>query len=113
MDDREPQTGDRVLLYGTIRNIIGGVALVEVFRSYPPGGTVSVQCGVLELDSYEPDPETMLRPAEEDETLEQIKAAWNHSVAWNFDTPGKAEAHIHDPDNPTCQAYLEALRENS
>lgn len=43
---------------------------------------------------------------EADEPLEKIKAAWNHSMAHNFDTPEKAEAHICGPDNPVCLAYL-------
>lgn len=44
--------------------------------------------------------------SEEDEPLEAIKAAWNHSTAHNFDTPEKAETHTCEPDNPVCLAYL-------
>lgn len=43
---------------------------------------------------------------EEDESLAQIKAAWNHAAAHNFDTPEKAEAHACDPNDLACLAYL-------
>ena len=46
----EPTKGARVILHGEIIDIIAGVALVRVDRTFPVGGTVSVQCGVLELE---------------------------------------------------------------
>ena len=49
-EQTDPQVGDPVILHGCIKSLDAGVALVEVCRSYPPGGTVAVQCGVLELD---------------------------------------------------------------
>lgn len=50
MTETDPQVGDPVILRGRIKSLIEGVALVEVYRTYPVGGTVAVQCGALELD---------------------------------------------------------------
>ena len=44
---KDPELGDSVIISGTIKAVDGGVALVEVYRSYPVGGTVAVQCGAL------------------------------------------------------------------
>jgi hypothetical protein len=44
---KDPEVGDSVFISGTIKSISEGVALVEVYRSYPAGGTVAVQCGAL------------------------------------------------------------------
>jgi hypothetical protein len=49
MGTAEPVVGDAVTLKGRILKLDGGVALVEVYRAYPVGGTVAVQCGGLEL----------------------------------------------------------------
>jgi hypothetical protein len=48
--ENDPAVGDPVIIRGRIKAIDEGVALVEVYRSYPVGGTVAVQCGALELD---------------------------------------------------------------
>jgi hypothetical protein len=48
--ETDPQVGDPVILRGHIKSLIEGVALVEVYRTFPVGGTVAVQCGALELD---------------------------------------------------------------
>jgi hypothetical protein len=50
MAETDPQAGDPVILRGRIKSLIDGVALVEVYRTFPVGGTVAVQCGALELD---------------------------------------------------------------
>ena len=44
---KEPEVGDSVFISGTVKAISEGVALVEVYRSYPVGGTVAVQSGAL------------------------------------------------------------------
>jgi hypothetical protein len=69
-EQNDPAAGDAVILRGRIKNITEGVALVEVYRSYPVGGTVAVQCGALELDESGdaldggvPDDETRIRDA--------------------------------------------------
>src|SRR6266567_3521337 len=48
--ENDPAVGDPVILRGRILKIDAGVALVEVYRSYPAGWTVAVQCGALELE---------------------------------------------------------------
>jgi len=45
---KDPEPGDFVKLQGRILSIDEGVALVEVYRSYPVGLRVPVQCGALE-----------------------------------------------------------------
>ena len=50
MTASEPQAGDPVILRGTIKALNEGVAFVEVYRTYPVGLLVPVQCGALELD---------------------------------------------------------------
>lgn len=45
---KDPEVGDFVTIAGRIIDIVEGVALVEVYRGYPAGANVSVQCGVLE-----------------------------------------------------------------
>ena len=50
MAETDPQVGDPVILRGRIKSLMDGVALVEVYRTFPVGGTVAVQCGALELD---------------------------------------------------------------
>lgn len=49
-EQTEPAVGDPVILRGIILKLAEGVALVEVYRTYPVGGTVAVQCGALELN---------------------------------------------------------------
>lgn len=43
-----PEVGDPVILYGNIVSIDDGIALVEVYRTWPIGIRVPVQCGALE-----------------------------------------------------------------
>lgn len=45
---KDPKAGDFVKLSGKILAIQEGTALVEVYRSDPPGLRVAVQCGALE-----------------------------------------------------------------
>ncbi|HEY2090038.1 MAG TPA: hypothetical protein VGH54_28955 [Mycobacterium sp.] len=45
---KDPEVGDFVKLTGTIVSIHEGTALVEVYRTYPVGLRVPVQCGALE-----------------------------------------------------------------
>lgn len=45
---KDPEAGDFVKLSGKILSIHEGTALVEVYRSYPVGLRVPVQCGALE-----------------------------------------------------------------
>lgn len=45
---KDPEPGDFVKLSGKILSIHEGTALVEVYRSYPVGLRVPVQCGALE-----------------------------------------------------------------
>jgi hypothetical protein len=45
---KDPEAGDFVKLNGRIISIDEGTALVEVYRSYPVGLRVPVQCGALE-----------------------------------------------------------------
>ncbi len=66
-----------MILYGTIRELQGGVALIEVYRSYPVGGTVAVQCGALELDERRVSQETA--PAsDEDRIRDAMNEAQEH-----------------------------------
>jgi hypothetical protein len=46
----DPAVGDPVLMHGVIRGIGEGVATVDVYRSWPLGASVDVQCGALECD---------------------------------------------------------------
>lgn len=48
--EHDPAVGDPVLVHGVIRNIQNGVAAVEIYRSWPTGVIVPVQCGALECD---------------------------------------------------------------
>jgi hypothetical protein len=76
MAETEPAVGDPVILRGRIKSLIEGVALVEVYRSYPVGGTVAVQCGALELDESVHDGGT---PAsEEDRIRDAMTEAMDH-----------------------------------
>jgi hypothetical protein len=45
---KDPEAGDHIKLTGKILSIDEGTALVEVYRSYPVGLRVPVQCGALE-----------------------------------------------------------------
>jgi hypothetical protein len=45
---KDPEAGDFVRLSGRIVSINEGTALVEVYRSFPVGLRVPVQCGALE-----------------------------------------------------------------
>jgi hypothetical protein len=49
-EPRDPRVGDPVILRGRIVSINEGVALVEVYRTWPVGMTIPVQCGALEHD---------------------------------------------------------------
>jgi hypothetical protein len=44
---KDPEPGDSVFITGTIKSISEGVAVVEVYRSFPVGLSVPVQCGAL------------------------------------------------------------------
>ena len=70
--DNDPAVGDPVVIRGTIRAIIEGTALVEVYRSYPVGGTVAVQCGALELDETPEDGGTV--PESEEDRIRALMA---------------------------------------
>jgi hypothetical protein len=72
MPETDPAVGDPVILRGRIKSITEGVALVEVYRSFPVGGTVAVQCGALELDESADGHDGGV-PADED----RIRAAMN------------------------------------
>ncbi|HEV2175267.1 MAG TPA: hypothetical protein VGR71_16960 [Nitrospira sp.] len=45
---KDPEVGDFVTIAGRITAIEEGVALVEVYRGWPVGVNVPVQCGALE-----------------------------------------------------------------
>ena len=45
---KDPEAGDFVKVTGRIISVNEGTALVEVYRSDPPGLRVPVQCGALE-----------------------------------------------------------------
>ena len=64
--ENDPAVGDPVILRGRILKIDAGVALVEVYRSYPAGWTVAVQCGALELDETPASAGEEAGPSEED-----------------------------------------------
>ncbi len=72
----EPRTGDRVILHGEIIDVIAGVALVRVDRTFPVGGTVSVQCGVLELEP--PVAANGAVPSEVDRIASAVQTAKEH-----------------------------------
>jgi len=46
----DPEVGDPVILRGKILSIHEGLAVVEVYRSFPLDLRVPVQCGALEYD---------------------------------------------------------------
>jgi hypothetical protein len=48
--EKDPEVGDRVFLQGQIIHLDEGIALVEVYRSWPLTMRVPVQCGALEHD---------------------------------------------------------------
>ena len=48
MTIKDPEAGDFVKLAGKILSIDEGTAVVEIYRSYPVGLRVPVQCGALE-----------------------------------------------------------------
>jgi hypothetical protein len=77
-EDNDPAVGDPVILRGRIKSIDAGVALVEVYRSYPVGGTVAVQCGALELDETEGDGGVKDDPGDEDRIREAMAGAQEH-----------------------------------
>lgn len=54
--EKDPEVGDRVFLQGSIIGLHEGVALVEVYRSWPLAMRVPVQCGALEHDDRMCDP---------------------------------------------------------
>jgi len=45
---KDPEIGDFVKMQGRICNIHQGTAMVEIYRSDPPGVVVAIQCGALE-----------------------------------------------------------------
>lgn len=76
----EPAEGDPVILRGRIIRLDAGVALVEVYRSYPVGGTVAVQCGALDLDETTDD--NVVPESQEDRIRAAMKTA--------MENPGRA-----------------------
>lgn len=86
MTTTEPAVGDPVILRGRILKLDGGVALVEVYRSYPVGGTVAVQCGALELDESAHDGDTpACKISGEDPYREYQDALAEHARASGLD----------------------------
>jgi hypothetical protein len=77
MAETDPAVGDPVILRGRILKIEEGVALVEVYRSYPVGGTVAVQCGALELDET-PDDGGAVPASDEDRIRDAMAEAQDH-----------------------------------
>jgi len=75
-EDNDPAVGDPVILKGRIKSIDEGVALVEVYRSYPLGCTVPVQCGALELDETPHDDDTV--PGDEERIRDVMTEAMDH-----------------------------------
>lgn len=71
----EPREGDPVILHGRIVKLDGGIALVEVYRTYPVGGTVAVQCGALEYDDGISEMGSGQEPAEADRIAEAMRQA--------------------------------------
>lgn len=47
--ENDPAVGDFVIVHGQIKSITDSIALVEVYRGYPVGANVAVQCGALDL----------------------------------------------------------------
>jgi len=45
---KDPERGDFVKLNGRIISVNAGVAMVEIYRSYPSGLRIPVQCTALE-----------------------------------------------------------------
>lgn len=74
-EQTDPQVGDPVILRGRIKSLIDGVALVEVYRTFPVGGTVAVQCGALELNESTGDGGV---PADEDLIRDAMAEAQDH-----------------------------------
>jgi len=74
--ENDPAAGDPVILRGRIKSVQDGVALVEVYRSFPVGGTVAVQCGALELD--ETSDGTVAAPSDEARIREAMAEAQDH-----------------------------------
>jgi hypothetical protein len=75
--ENDPAVGDPVILRGRIKAIDSGVALVEVYRTYPVGGTVAVQCGALELNET-PDGPDEAEASDEDRIREAMNEAQEH-----------------------------------
>jgi hypothetical protein len=74
----DPAAGDHVILRGKILRIDEGVALVEVYRTYPVGGTVAVQCGALDLDETAGDGGVQAEKSDEDRIREATTEAMDH-----------------------------------
>lgn len=77
MAETDPKAGDPVILHGRIKSLMDGVALVEVYRSFPVGGTVAVQCGALELDET-PDDGGIVPESDEDRIRDAVAEAQEH-----------------------------------
>jgi hypothetical protein len=74
----DPAVGDPVILRGRILKIEEGVALVAVYRTYPTGGTVAVQCGALELDETHVDHDNQIK-GDEDRIRDAMAEAQYHA----------------------------------
>lgn len=72
MAETDPAVGDPVILRGRILKIEEGVALVAVYRTFPVGGTVAVQCGALELDETTDDGGAV--PASDEDRIREAMA---------------------------------------
>jgi hypothetical protein len=78
MAGTDPQAGDPVILRGRIKSLIDGVALVEVYRTFPVGGTVAVQCGALELDETPAAADSAAPASDEDRIRDAMAEAQEH-----------------------------------
>jgi hypothetical protein len=70
--ENDPAVGDFVIVRGQIKSIIDGVALIEVYRGYPVGANVAVQCGALDL--AEPADSTAVGAGSEEDRIRDMMA---------------------------------------
>lgn len=64
----EHKVGNTVVMVGTIVAIDGDIALVQVDKSFPPGGTITVRLGRLTIDV----------PSDEDRIRDAMAEAQDH-----------------------------------
>lgn len=77
---KDPEPGDFVKLNGRILSIDEGVALVEVYRSYPVGLRVPVQCGALE--HVEPEADDGVERADTPDELQRVADQMEAANFW-------------------------------